>query len=508
MSRAARSGPRRRTRRAIVIVIVLAVIALGAMVAMTALYFASAQRASVIAATRRLQARALAWSGVQAVAAELWRQRDDLLQGGRPKLESESVVFEEGTPAAPGDRGVFRLLPIAGALTAAEAGKVDLNSAPVEMLTALGVTPVVAEEIIAARRRRPFASVAEATSMAAWSAQAGELRRGGKVSPGNVLTVFSFDPQVVGGAPSEGGGRAAAVGAGRINIARPWSAELAEALTEVLGSDGAEQLRAALAGGDQKARGDGGPAEPKPPPRTYAQVCEALLRAGASPGQVARVVDACRVEEGAFRTGLVDVLSASAPALAAVPGLDLAAAERIISAREGLDSEARAGLGWLLERKALTPAQFVAAVDRLACRSLQWRVLVEGGVERREQAAEGSTATTAAGGGPTRPLRGGVVLEAVIDVSGDQARIALLRDVTMLAAAEWLDARAGKIFDPVRDRAPRATPPPGGPPEGPPAPAPEVATLTDSPAAAPPRPPARPGGRVGRWTTGGGPNER
>src|SRR5262245_21083310 len=95
----------RGDRRAMILLSVMLVVAIAALAGTTAMYFSQAQMASTRTTLKRTQARAMAWSGVQAAMAEIADQREKLLDGGAPDLTTEWELFsEEG-----GARGVVRL---------------------------------------------------------------------------------------------------------------------------------------------------------------------------------------------------------------------------------------------------------------------------------------------------------------------------------------------------------------------------------------------------------------
>ena len=74
--------------------------------------------------------------------------------------------------------------------------------------------------------------------------------------------------------------------------------------------------------------------------------------------------------------------------LAGVPGFDAESAAKAVSVRRGLSSAERSGVSWLVEKGVLTPEAFAKAVDHVTHRTMQWRVVVDGGVAGAEGAAE------------------------------------------------------------------------------------------------------------------------
>lgn len=502
-------------RRAVALAAVLLVIALGALVGTTAVYFASAEYASTSATARRVQARALAWSGVQSATDEVWRQRLAILAGESPRLEREGVLFEDGPPGA-GTRGVYRLRIVGGEdcpYAAAEAGLVDANSASAERLSALGLGPALAEEIVSRRKQRPLGSVAEALSLVSLGWNAGGVATGaGGVSGSGLggggeqkaagtpsITVFAFDPQVSGGAS-----KALPAGEPRWALGAGWTREVEAGLGAALTPKDLAAVKGVI---EAAARGgEGGSAGPG----TAGALASRLLGAGVTPEGVTAVLDAIAVGDGAFRVGLVDVSRAAEGVLAGVPGFDAETAAKAVRVRRGLSAAERASVCWLIEKGVLTPEAFAKAVDHVTHRTMQWRVVVDAGVAGAEGSSGGGGGAGGGGIDAEAALRDRVTLEAVIDVSGGVPRVAYLRDVSMREAAAWLDERGPVVA--AEAGAERTEASTGearrgdgaAAPEPPPVVTPAPAQSGGMGATVERKPRATPGGRVGRWTTGGG----
>jgi hypothetical protein len=213
--------------------------------------------------------------------------------------------------------------------------------------------------------------------------------------------------------------------------------------------------------------------------------------------------------------GRVDVSLASVEVLACIPGLDAESASGIVGAREQLDGATRLDPAWPAGRKLVEPERFQRAADHLTTRSLVWRVRVESGVLGAEADDEA-------------PLERRMVLDAVLDVTSERARVAYLRDVTLLETALAMErvlaasdeeegagtdedaAEAGTGGPPVPPReSPVAS---GGPEVGGDAPAtPGTNAAPGQPEAATGGPPVPPAAspkaeprdrRLGRWTPG------
>jgi hypothetical protein len=428
-----------------VLLAVLLIVAITALAATTAIYFAMAERSAVAASERRVQARLAAWTGVQVIAAELAAQRGVLLAGGEPRVSAQGRVGEGGaadaSAAAAGGAGApageawsWQLVKgamdveaegaSAGASAAvgvgegfapppdeeprpeAEAARLDLNWAEAGMLAAAGLGERGAARVVAARGGgRRIGGVEELGAM-------------GVVVPAGVLarfTVFAADaPEPVG----VGAGGASGAGAGgqgaRVRLDDAWTPEGESALAKVLRAETVAALKAMV----EATKGAG--------LRRDGAVVEGLLARNVPVEEVARVLDACLTggDGAGVRLGRVDVNRATAEVLAAVPGLTAETAAAIVERRGRVAERERQSVAWLLTERVVEPPAFVKAVDWLTVRTMQWRVLVAGGREAGDGVAVAGGGAAAAGGFER------VVLEAVIDLAEAEVRIAELRDVT------------------------------------------------------------------------------
>lgn len=367
---------------------VMLVLVIGALIGTTVMYLAETERAALSLTHRRAASRALAWSGVQAAMAELWAQRQELLRGGSPRLTTEAVLFRVGPRA-----GLFRLVGD----PRAEAAGLDLNTASAERIAALlGLGASAGERVVALR---PLGSIDDAAGSDADVGSA-LARRGADVS------VFVFDPALRAGAGAQEDGEP---GAPRADLNGPGRDA---ALELVLGPEAGAAV-GRIADRDGGIRGDAG-------------LVRALREAAVPVERWGEAMDSFTDGPGAYRQGAVDLMRASVRVLGTVPGIERAAAERIVSLRADVTGRAAASPAWLVTEGVLSPDAFQEAAPHLVVRSLQWRVVVEGGT-----ASIGEDAAWENG-----PLEDRVVLEAVIDVAGERARVAYLRDVSHLAAAE------------------------------------------------------------------------
>lgn len=513
--------PSLATRRGAVLLVVLVIVALAVVVGGAVLEASRVEAASNAAALRSTQARALAWSGVQGLMAELASQRDAILRGDEPRITTEWTLYGEDGPV----RGIVRLLPLDPAGVRhieSESAKLDVNSATAAMLALVpGLDAEIAGRIEEARRRRPFGSLDELATIEGitldmlFGGVGGDIEfvdsdeRGPVSGSPSVdlpdsglaswLTVFSFDPNIQAGIGQEGD---TSRGDLRVNLAGGWSDDLEAGVTKRFGADVANGVRNIMRQGTSFKR-DG-------------DIVAALRRFNVPPSDWTGILDCFTTVADPYRIGRIDVNLASPEVLACVPGLDETSATAIVDTRDRLDAETRLDVAWPVIEGLVEPAAFEQAVDHLTTQSAQWRARIETGI------------LDTSGGWEVAPgdevLRDRMVMEVVIDIASQRPRVAYLRDVTMLEVARTVtEFRRSSVPE---EAAPLDLPMPE-PPEEPEAPEPDRPTARQPiarepsrpPSAAPPPereaeptedpaesavPPAGQDRRHGRWTSQGG----
>lgn len=135
------------------------------------------------------------------------------------------------------------------------------------------------------------------------------------------------------------------------------------------------------------------------------------LASGVGREQLPMVLDLLTARTDYWVQGLINVNTAPVPVLATVPGLDVALAEAIVSARRGLAPERRRSLAWLYQEGVMDAATFKRVAPYLTARSFQF------------------TARVIGYGLPSGRYR---VVEALIDLAEGQPMILALRDLTRL----------------------------------------------------------------------------
>jgi len=483
-------------RRGTILITVLVIVTLSSLAATTVLLTTDAETTAAALAVDHDRSRSLARSGLRAVMTELESQRDDLLRGGSPRLKESWTLFTDEL----GRRGVVRLVDLTPEdperVAISEPSRLDVNAATPEMLAALpGIDRRLAGRIIGAR---PFSSVeelvrvdgvtpellygridgdqAEQTPDAEREAGAdnasleqeplpefeprddesgggsvrssdqgtggdastsASVRRGQAERLADLLTVFSFDPNVQMGLVES-----SARGDLRINLNREWSDRLRRAVANRFDAEAADFL-------EQLAR-SGVTFE------SDADIVAQLIRF--APGQHetwADMLDTFTTTDDQFRPGRVDLNRAAVGVLAALPGIGHDQARELVLAREGLDERTRLDISWPVQRDVLEPEAFQQAINHLTTRSLQWRVRIEVGLVPEQEASEAS-ATIAR----DVPLERSIVLDAVVDVASQRPRIAYLRNVSMLETARRLATESQRLRDELSAPEDASGPPP------------------------------------------------
>jgi prepilin-type N-terminal cleavage/methylation domain-containing protein len=462
-------------RRGVVLLTVLLVVTMGALIGTTLILAVDAERAGIEGRLASDQSRAMAWSGVQGVMAELAGQRDELLVGDDPVLTEEWVLIENAGGLG---RGVVRLVAFEdGSIVRSEAARLDINAATAEMLGALpGVSATEAEAIVSGRSVGMYASVDELAGVDGAKGlldSEGEDRAGAGsvdvVSVGvdggggrtrDLLTAYAFDPEVTTGVDASGlsspAGRRVEIGPGteRLVVAGSWSESLQadwEDRYGIVGSMAAELLQ------DENVEAT-----------SRQNVIGAFAGQGESSVDMwGAVLDVLAFSNDPYAIGRVDITRAPAEVLGALPGMNAELAGAMVEARGRLDGEALRDLTWPVTSEAVPAGVFARMADWVTTRSTVWRVRVEAGYEQmtKDQIATGPDGGGGIGGGlpmadefgvmieggrgeaagfgddpfgesARSRLRHRVVYEAVIDVSGSRPRVAYLRDVTSLELAE------------------------------------------------------------------------
>jgi hypothetical protein len=171
------------------------------------------------------------------------------------------------------------------------------------------------------------------------------------------------------------------------------------------------------------------------PERTLANLVTDLQAANIEANQWGKVLDAVEVSEDLFVLGRIDISRASEGILATLPGVTAEVASNLVRVRSTLDESGRRDLAWPVVSGAVDAKAFAGFVDLITTRSLQYRVRVEAGRTTRSDATGVESDQFGVASSTEASLTDRCVLEAVIDVAGEQPRIAYLRDITLLGSA-------------------------------------------------------------------------
>ncbi|MCA9298467.1 MAG: helix-hairpin-helix domain-containing protein, partial [Phycisphaerales bacterium] len=350
------------TRSGVTIFGVLLLIVISTLVATTVLGAAGAERGVAEVGIRRVQSRALAWSGVQAVMSELLDQREQILRGEAPVVTEEWALFE----GPDGSEGVVRLLdldPDGEARLVSESAKLDVNRATAEMLANLDlVDEALAASIVEARGSGRFESLGDLLEIEGVTPA---MLYGVDDQPrlADVLTVYGADPNVQAGLDN-----ATHAGTKRINLNMPWSDRLGRAIAQRLDQQTADGVRQIMENGTTFA--------------TDGDVVRVLRFFDVDVEEWVTPFDIFTTSDDAYRFGRVDLSMASAEVLACIPGITPDIAASIVAARDGLDPEERRTVCWPVLEELIEKESFEQAVDWLTTRSMQWRVRLECGIDR------------------------------------------------------------------------------------------------------------------------------
>ncbi|MFZ4428721.1 MAG: hypothetical protein ACOYPS_00055 [Phycisphaerales bacterium] len=479
-----------RRRHGSILLAVSLLVVIAALVAAGVLWSVEADGASERWRRRDDELRTLAQSGVRIAMVTLQSQRDGVLAGADFEPPASAIVYEDEES---GRRAVVHFEAFPGEPDAPErravamAALCPLNEADARTLVTLGFGEEHANAIVAQRPAGGYALPEDVPTTVSSPDLAADA---GPVGPADLLTTTSWDcdrPATASLPPRQGASpRRLVLGAGLDEQDRAW-------LVEALDGELAQVVAPLLA--DQSWKG-----------RTLGDAMAALLGAGLSPSNLGRALDLlAAADAGAYPKGRIDLGRAPARVLMTLPGIDEAMAERLVAARASLDPKARAIVAWSLAEDVLDAARLAAVVDRLAGRSLQWRVRIRAEFEP----SGGSRAAPDPAGGAAQERRPSVTLDVILDAAGDTVRVVSMHESTWVAAASAQREGAMPESDgpPVADAA-----------QNPIRTSSEIAPRSDAPEPQPLRikvepeqgpsgqaaaarlgPETRPGGRVGRW---------
>jgi len=426
-------------RRGLVLMAVLVVSGIGLLVAGTTLLLVRAETRGAAYVAESARSRALAWSGLQAVAVELAAQRDRMVEGERPELAGQYVIEEDGPRL-----GVVRLLPVGlgGERLASEAAKADLSRVTAAELEASGrVDADLAAAVIAARDRAGGRLDSIAGLIGASGSEIGaedlygdpeelgwreaiqgvEADRAERILDrlvppeprglADLLTVHAVEPSID------------ASGRPKIAIAPPWTEEMDAEIRERLNDGVAEGVRAILAGDSSLVEQLIGGLSLETD-RDLAELVARITREGEGPGTIDAwipIVDVLCFDRSPYRTGRIDINLAPAAVLRTLPGATAEEVEALVAARESLDEDERRTVLWPAIRGIWPLDRYPELFERISVRSFSWRMRLACGTVDAED--------------PEGPIENATVWEVVVDAGTPRPRFSMIRDITQLDLA-------------------------------------------------------------------------
>jgi len=488
---------------------VLIVLALGALVVVGLLNRAMTRAEQSRSRLDHMQARSLAQSGLEGVLIEMAAQRQRMLAGDAPELTREwtTPVIGAGGTRVGRVRLVALAQTEEGrdVVAMSQAACVDVMAMPSAAITKV-LGERAGSAVVGARGSRPMSSVLGAMNEAGLSADAiaawtpGEATQTGVGEPEaeSGLESGGLEGARRGRIVRDRGGNGASedFGAGTLRVRDAisvgtfdpiglWngesvvrvdlsgavdSSEIDEVAKQI--EDAFGTLGATESAGQGASEGEPGESELKrrsreeeekskqqaarvselianvfdsdAPPKKTSELLKAMRRAGAAPSAW-RLAWGVRFSDDLYNRGRVDINRAPREVLAAVPGIDAAAAESIVSRREGMSADALTDPTWPAREGIITPEQLEQAADWITTRSLQWRVRIEAAVLDVKDAEAQDRAGESFDGEASKPM-GVVTLEVIVDAAADRVRVAYLRDVSLEDAIARMEQhqRAGE----------------------------------------------------------------
>lgn len=376
-------------RRAFVLVAVLLVTVALAAGLLAMLTGVRGQSEAVFAVADRQAQRHAARSAAYAIAAEIGEARERLLTGALPELDDRrSVLRFEDAPgwemSIESGEGESAIRPLSGA--------VDVHEAPVETIDM--VAPGAGERIVSGR---PYRTSGQ---LRAVLGHQGDHESADAIDA-DLFTLVSIDPPLRSGA----GGPAGSAGEPRASAATGASPPIG------LSAEGAA-FAAAISDGSWR-------------PSSLGHILRETETRGVPQEDWDLLLDWAQVGEARARRGLIDLNHAPAKVLAALPGMDEAAAQSLVDRRSTLSEADRSGLSWPVREGLVSLSQYADIVDRFTVRSMQVGLRFRVERERPELGSGLGTAQEEPGSA--------MVFEAIVDASGERARLVYLRDVTFEA---------------------------------------------------------------------------
>lgn len=424
MSRCSHAKPQ-AARAGFTLIAVLVIVGSALLVATSLMFIAQAEVAGAAQTGRVAQSRAMIESGLEVIMLRLDAQRELILSGEQPQLDQQYELWESG-----GSLGVVRVLAVTadGARLEPQAGMIDVNAdwLTSDALVATGmIEPAMAEAIMQYRQQvGMIQSVAELLHVEGMTAEmlygpVEELLRDQtslvegdvveRVSArfvsdeprglSDILTVFAVEPDL------QRDGRR------RINLNVSWSNELGSRLDGRFGEGAGEIVRTIM---ESTSFDD------------MATLIRVLIQLAVPIEDWADIVDALTTAEETYAFGRIDLNSAGEAVLMSLPEMTPEQAAAIMRTRETLTDDERNSIVWPVLRGIVEPAVFAGWADAVTTRSWTYRVRLAAGEVDADD--------------PTADFVNPVVFEAVIDLAAPRARVAYLRDITLLRAAAMLVA--------------------------------------------------------------------
>ncbi len=428
-------------RRGFVLVATVVVVAAAILVATGAIFAARATTANSRASDSDRRLRMAALDGVALVADALHNARTDVLAGKTPTIEPMLLVAGDDL-----DRIEVSAMPLFdGEFVQSEGAKIALEELSPEVMQALlhdqaDAVVELAQRIVTAR---PLPSIDGCAGLADEGTQLRALR----IVMGAMRTLGEREPAEIDEALPLMGlltahAREALValdGSPRLDIV----AATQESNSDASNSEGATAApTAAMAQFDESEREAlENAAKSSIEQADDNSIARELISRGVSLERVDALLNQCTTFAGATAPSRMDIVRADERVLAAIPGIGLEKAARIVDLRDTLDDQERRGTSWLVSRRVMSVEEYVAVAGRISFRSTAWRFRIEArhelGASEDERAGE-TNDSMASRSDESTSSRAVVAFDCIVDIAGDRPRVVFLRDVSMLPTARLL----------------------------------------------------------------------
>lgn len=369
------------------------------------------------------QYRDAALNGLRVLISDLEDQAMDFFMGDEIAFEDPYDLYDLRGARASAEVMPLSDVPGSAALYSLHASKININTATRSMLNRVGVlTPEAIDAVITLRER----SLHTDLSILTRSGFTGVTND--PVDWNSLFTVWSFDPEITVGASSS-----SASGDLRTNVNEldGNSSEYVDTVRNEVSEQATNAIIAILESLESE----------QSIALSRQTLSRRMLNAGVSASDLGLVLDLTRFSEAVHTPGRIDINSAAAEVLRALPGIEPQIAEAIVQARDTLDESQSIRVTWPLEQGLITGQEFLGIAELVTTRSAQLTIRIGVRLEEEESSFDPRQLANEEGFAlpPSSESELVCLLEAVLSISGDGAQVLSLVDATPLLYHDALE---------------------------------------------------------------------